>query len=73
MIFIKYNISIKFLINNFSKIKCNILIGFKGNFFNEIIFWLYKTALFTAIEKENIEIIKLLLNNGKIDVNLINI
>ena len=32
-----------------------------------------KTALFKAIEKENIEIIKLLLNNSKIDVNILSI
>ena len=30
----------------------------------------YKTALYSAVEKENIEIIKLLLNNDKIDVNI---
>ena len=30
----------------------------------------YKTALYLAVEKENIEIIKLLLNNDKIDVNI---
>ena len=35
--------------------------------------WLNKTALYLAIEKENIEIIKLLLSNGKIDVNAPNI
>ena len=32
-----------------------------------------KTALYLAIEKENIEIVKLLLSNEKIDVNIINI
>ena len=32
-----------------------------------------KTALFLAIEKENIEIVKLLLSNKNIDVNIINI
>ena len=31
---------------------------------------IYKTALFKAIEKENIEIIKLLLNNNKLDINI---
>ena len=30
----------------------------------------YKTALYLAIENENIEIVKLLLNNDKTDVNL---
>ena len=29
----------------------------------------YKTALYLAIEKENIEMVKLLLTNDKIDVN----
>lgn len=32
-----------------------------------------KTALFMAIELENIEIVKLLLSNSKIDVNASNI
>ena len=31
-----------------------------------------KTALFQAVEKENIEIIKLLLTNDNIDVNIHN-
>ena len=35
--------------------------------------YLNKTALFLAAEKENIEIIKLLLKCDKIDVNKINI
>ena len=33
----------------------------------------FKTALYLAVEKENIDIIKLLLTNDKIDVNIINI
>ena len=33
----------------------------------------YKTALYLAIEKENIEIVKLLLTNDKLDINVINI
>ena len=33
----------------------------------------YITALFFAIEKNNVEIVKLLLSNNKIDVNVINI
>ena len=32
-----------------------------------------KTALCIAIEKENIDIIKLLLNNDKLDINQLNI
>ena len=46
---------------------------FKANNFNEIILYLYKTALYLAVEKENIEIIKLLLKNDKLDINIINI
>ena len=34
---------------------------------------MYKTALYLAVEKENIEIIKLLLNNDELDINLLNI
>ena len=33
----------------------------------------YKTALYLAVEKENIEIVKLLLTNDKLDINLLNI
>ena len=33
----------------------------------------YKTALYLAVEKENIEIVKLLLTNDKLDINIINI
>ena len=39
--------------------------------FNIIIF--RKTTLYLAVEKENIEIVKLLLMNDKIDVNILNI
>ena len=31
------------------------------------------TALFMAVSKENVEIVKLLLSNDKIDVNILNI
>ena len=31
---------------------------------------IYKPALYAAVEKENIEIIKLLLMNDKIDINI---
>ena len=33
----------------------------------------YKTVLYRAVEKENIEIIRLLLSSDKIDVNILNI
>ena len=40
---------------------------------NKIISWFNKTVLYNAVEKENIEIIQLLLSNDKIDVNILNI
>ena len=33
----------------------------------------YKTAFYLAVEKENIEIVKLLLTNEKLDINILNI
>ena len=39
-------------------------------FFNEIILFFYKTALYLAIENENIKIIRLLLKRKDIDVNI---
>lgn len=42
-------------------------------FFNGIILYVNKTALYTAIENENVDIAKLLLCNDKIDINLYNI
>ena len=41
--------------------------------FNEITSYIYETALHIAVEKENIEIIKLLLSKENIDINLIKI
>ena len=57
---------------------------FKTIFFNDIqnhifqsnynkIYFFYKTALYLAVENESIDIIKLLLSNDKIDVNILNI
>ena len=46
---------------------------FKIKTFNQIITWINKTALYHAVEEENIEIIQLLLSNDKIDVNILNI
>ena len=46
---------------------------FQAKIFNKIIFQYNKTALYLAIEKENLEIIKLLLSNNAIDVNILNI
>lgn len=39
----------------------------------EFFLFIYKTALFDAVEKENMEIIKLLLAYKRIDVNVLNI
>ena len=41
------------------------------NYFNQINLHIYKTAFYLAVEKENIEIIKLLLTNYKIDINIL--
>lgn len=42
-------------------------------YFNEIIInAINKTALFVAVENGNIDIVKLLLSNNNIDVNIIN-
>ena len=38
--------------------------------FDEILVYFYKTALYLAIEKKNIEIIKILLLNDNINVNI---
>ena len=47
---------------------------FKITYCNEIyIYIFYKTALYCAVEKENIEIIKLLLTYEKLDINILNI
>ena len=43
---------------------------FKTISLDEIFIYFYKTALYLAVEKENIEIIKLLLSNDIIDVNI---
>ena len=46
---------------------------------NHILQWnfnillIYKTPLYLAVDKGNIEIIKLLLNNDKLDINFLNI
>ena len=46
------------------------LILFKIKNFNIIFSYFHQTALYLAVEKENIEIIKLLLNTEKIDINI---
>ena len=39
------------------------------NYFNQINLHIYKTAFYLAVEKENIEIIKLFFKNKKFNVN----
>lgn len=42
--------------------------------FNEICIKIFDiSALYTAVEKENIDIIKLLFTNNKLDINFLNI
>lgn len=50
-------------------------ITFKITYFkyNSNILHLYSTALYLAVKKENIEIIKLLLTNDKLDINILSI
>lgn len=40
---------------------------------NEIHRWIYRTALFYAVGRNDVEIVKLLLTNDKINVNVLNI
>lgn len=42
-------------------------------YFNYIRYYFYVTALYLAIEKENIEMVELLLTSDKLDVNIFNI
>ena len=53
--------------------KSNISIVFKFKWLNEIWLWFYKTALYLAIENGNIDHVKLLLTNNKLDINILNI
>ena len=62
----------KFKIISFNYIHNFISLWNSNIFFNEILikYFFYKTALCLAVEKENIEIVKLLLMNDKLDINL---
>ena len=42
-------------------------------YWNKIIIYIYKTALYTAVINKDIEMVKLLLSNDSIDVNVLNI
>ena len=57
----------------FNSVQNHIFQFHSKSYSNEIIKYFYRTALFEAIEKENIVIVKLLLANDKIDVNILNI
>ena len=55
-----------------------IIISFdciQNHFFqsNSKLIWFYETALCLAVENENIEIVKLLSTNNKLDVNIFKI
>ena len=54
--------------------KFKSLIQFQIVLLNEIILYIFnKTSLYLAIEKGNVEIVKLLLTNDNLDVNIMNI
>lgn len=42
-------------------------------YLNEIYFLFHQTALYGAIEENNIEIVKLLLSNEKLNINILNV
>ena len=46
--------------------------GFKITYFNRFVGYI-KSPLFTAVENENVDIIKLLLTDDKLDINIMNI
>ena len=54
-----------------SHYKSYISMEFKSIYLNEIIIWIDRTPLFEAIEEKENEIVKLLLENDKIDVNIL--
>ena len=58
-------ISIKFKIISFNEIQ-NHIISYNSN-----IIGFYKTVLYMAIEKNSIEIVKILLMNDQLDINVI--
>ena len=42
-------------------------------YYNGIIIYIYRTALYAAVMKKDIEMVKLLLTDDSIDVNIFNI
>ena len=45
---------------------------FQFELFNDIVIYFYKSLLFLAIEKENIDAVELLLTDDKLDLNFLN-
>ena len=57
----------------FKSVQIHIFQFHSKSYSNEIIKYFYETILFEAVKNENIEIVKLLLEHDKIDVNILNI
>ena len=57
----------------FKSVQIHIFQFHSKSYSNEIIKYFYETVLFEAVLEENIEIVKLLLEHDKIDVNILNI
>ena len=71
----KSYLSMTFKIISFNEIQIIFFNYIQNHIFqwNFNIIMIFKTALYLAVEKENIEIVKLLLTNNKLDINIINI
>ena len=55
------------------KFKINEINYIRNYNYNAIYKKIYKTALYCAVEKRNIEIINLLISNDKLDINFLNV
>lgn len=62
-----------FIINNFNTILNYVCFWNFIRFLMKSVFIFNKTAFYTAVEKGNIEMIKILLSSDKIDANILNI
>ena len=68
---LKTNLFIKFKNKSFHSIQKQLfLYNSKTNLFIKFKITFYKTALHIAVEKENFEIVQLLLSHDKIDINI---
>ena len=79
MINIKFHsksyLSMEFKIISFNGIQ-NHIFQFHSKSYQSMKFWytkIHKTALYMAVEKEKIEMLKLLLTSDKLDINILNI